>query len=207
VKRSPDGWLPAWCAIVAGLSGFLYAVSFILLPNISPRLSAVLSATFLLALGFFATGAFVGLHRRLRSAGPHAGTWALVLLMAGAFGAVTHGGYDLANQLHPPSALNTDLASQVDPRGLLTFAVTGLGLIVASSLMIRSEQSNGLGYLGFLSGILLLVLYLGRLIVLEPSSPVILIPALINGFILGPAWYLWLGIRLAGPHVVMQGEP
>jgi len=56
----------------------------------------------------------------------------------------------------------------------------------------------GFRYVGFFSGGLLVLLYLGRLIVLDPSSPVIAVPALLNGFVFGPLWYLWLGRALGG---------
>jgi hypothetical protein len=52
------------------------------------------------------------------------------------------------------------------------------------------------GYLAYLSAILLVVLYLGRLIVLDPTSPVILLPALLNGFLISPAFYLLVGMAL-----------
>jgi hypothetical protein len=50
--------------------------------------------------------------------------------------------------------------------------------------------------LAYLSAFLLVVLYLGRLIVLDPSNPVILIPVLLNGFVINPALYLLLGFAL-----------
>jgi hypothetical protein len=53
-----------------------------------------------------------------------------------------------------------------------------------------------LGYLTYLSAILLVALYLGRLIILEPTNPVILVPALLNGFLVNPAVYIWLGLTL-----------
>ena len=40
------------------------------------------------------------------------------------------------------------------------------------------------------------MLYLGRLIVFDASSPLILVPAVLNGFVVGPAWYIWLGLSL-----------
>jgi hypothetical protein len=52
------------------------------------------------------------------------------------------------------------------------------------------------GYLAYLLALLLVVLYLGRLIVLNPSNPVILIPALLNGFVVSPALYIVLGFAL-----------
>ena len=114
-----------------------------------------------------------------------------------AFGSTIHGGYDLANALNPPSTPNVDLPSQVDPRGLLTFGVAGLALVVISWLITSSGRlPRGLGYLGYLSAVLLIVLYLGRLIILSPASPIILGPALLNGFIVSPIWYVWLGLSL-----------
>ncbi|MBI5838774.1 MAG: hypothetical protein HZB19_01605 [Chloroflexi bacterium] len=55
---------------------------------------------------------------------------------------------------------------------------------------------KGLAYLGYLSATLMLVLYLGRLIILQAANLVIVIPALLEGFIVNPIWYLWLGLAL-----------
>jgi hypothetical protein len=46
------------------------------------------------------------------------------------------------------------------------------------------------------SAVLLIVLYLGRLIALDPTNLVILVPALLNGFLINPGWYIWLGAAL-----------
>jgi hypothetical protein len=40
------------------------------------------------------------------------------------------------------------------------------------------------------------VLYLGRLILLDPKNPVILVDAVVSGFVFNPLWYLWLGFGL-----------
>jgi hypothetical protein len=53
-----------------------------------------------------------------------------------------------------------------------------------------------LGYLGYLAGILGVILYLARLTVLDPTSPLILAPALLAGFIVNPIFYAWLGLTL-----------
>jgi hypothetical protein len=90
-----------------------------------------------------------------------------------------------------------DLPNPVDPRGLLTFGVAGAALFVVAWLISRSRQfPKGLGYLAYLSAVLLLALYLGRLIFLDPTSPVILVPALLNGFLVSPVFYVWLGLAL-----------
>lgn len=175
-------------AILAGLSGLLYAISFVVLK------SAGLSALFLMLGGLLTIPALTGLYSRVREAEPGFAMLALLLGVAGALGALLHGGYDLANVLNPP-AVNFNLAnlpSSVDPRGLLTFGVTGLGVLAFAWLLAKSGL-RGLSYLGYLLAVLLIVLYLGRLIILDPKNPLIAVVALISGFIVSPVWYVWLG--------------
>jgi hypothetical protein len=119
-----------------------------------------------------------------------------LLGIAGALGSAVHGGYDLANAINPPPAI-PDLPNPVDPRGLLTFGVAGAALFIVAWLILRGGQfSKGLGYLACFSAVLLVALYLGRLIILEPTSSVSLVPALLNGFLVNPALYNWLGLAV-----------
>jgi len=179
------------CGIGAGLAGFLYAVAFILLRN------DLLSALFLLLTGFIATAALVAVYHRLRSTDADFALWALLLGIVGALGATIHGGYDLANAINPPAGAPLDLPSQIDPRGLLTFGVAAIALFVVAWLIGKGRQLPiGLSYLGYLSALLLIILYLARLVILDPANPIILAPALLNGFLVNPAWYIWLGIIL-----------
>lgn len=179
-----------YCAVLAGMAGFLYSVAFIILR------SDVLSALFLLLGGLFATAALTALYERLRDTDSTFALWGLIFALAGAIGSAIHGGFDLSNALHPPAA-PTDLPNPIDPRGLLTFGFAGIGLFVFSWLILQSARfSKNFGYLGYLSAILMIILYLGRLIVLQATSPVIVIPALLEGFLVNPIWYIWLGIML-----------
>jgi hypothetical protein len=178
------------CAILAGVSGFLYAVAFVILQN------ALLSGLFLMLTGLLTTAALVAVYERLRETDASFALLALLLGVAGALGSAVHGGYDLANVVNPPPSM-PDVPNQADPRGLLTFGVAGTALFVVSWLIVRGRRfPRGLGYLGYVSAILLLALYLGRLIVLDPTSPVILGPALLNGFLVSPIFYVWLGLAL-----------
>lgn len=178
------------CAILAGVSGFLYAVAFVVLQ------SDLLSGLFLMLGGLLTTAALLAVYERLRETDASFALLALVLGVAGALGAAVHGGYDLANTVNPPPSL-PELPNPVDPRGLLTFGVAGLALFVVSWLIGRGGPfPRGLGYLGYLSAALLLALYLGRLIVFDPTNPAILVPALLNGFLVNPTFYLWLGMTL-----------
>ena len=119
--------------------------------------------------------------------------------LAGALAATLHGGYDLANAIHPPDQASS-LPSAIDPRGLGTFGIAGIAMLAFAYLMGRDASfPRNLSYLGYLSGALLIVIYLARLIILSATSPLVLLPAAIEGFIVNPAWYVWLGFALRRP--------
>ena len=106
-------------------------------------------------------------------------------------------GGTLLESIDPPVASNPDLPSAVDPRGLLTFGLSGLGTLAFAALLLRDARApRALAWLGVLSAVLSLALYLGRLIVLDPASPLIALPAVAAGFVVNPAWYTWLGVVL-----------
>lgn len=50
--------------------------------------------------------------------------------------------------------------------------------------------------IGYASGVLLVLIYISRLTILEASSLLVLAPAGIEGFIVNPVWYAWLGLVL-----------
>jgi hypothetical protein len=185
------------CAMLAGVGGLLYAIAFVIVARSAPALGAFLSALLLTCNGLLASSVMAALYQRLRSVNPAAALWALVLGSVGAIGATIHGGYDLANAFHPPAGLSTELPSQIDPRGLLTFGISGIALLINAWLIRRdSTFPRGLGLLTTLLGALLLLIYLARLIILSPADPILLVPVLLTGFLVNPAWYFWLGRRL-----------
>lgn len=179
------------CAILAGAFTLLYSISFILLIN------EPLSSFCLLVNGLLATAVLVAVYERLRTADPSFALWGLLLGLAGALGSALHGGYDLAAVLREHAAVDPNLPAAMDPRGLLTFGASGIGLWVFAWLIVRSKQlPQRLGYLAYAVAALQIILYLGRLIVFDAKNPVIVIPALLAGFIATPVFYLWLGITL-----------
>ena len=178
-------------AILTGIAGLLYSIAFIVLQ------SNLLSGLFLMLGGLFSTAAWVAVYHRLRETDASFALWALLLAIVGALGSAIHGGYDLANAISTPPSLPADLPNQIDPRGLLTFGVTGVALFVVAWLIGSGGAfPKGLSYLGYLLAVLVVILYLGRLIILSPTNPVILVPALLAGFLVNPAWYIWLGLVL-----------
>jgi hypothetical protein len=186
-----------WCAVLAAASGFLYSVSFVVLSRVWPWLGMYLSAKFLMLGGLLALPVMVGLYRRLKPVDESFALLGLLLGVAAALGSVLHGAYDLANALNAPGKLPDavgNLPSQVDPRGVATFLLAGLAVAVFAGLMGRGRgEWQRLGTTGLVLAALLVIVYLGRLVVLEPTSPLILLPAAVTGFVLNPLWYGWLG--------------
>ncbi len=85
----------------------------------------------------------------------------------------------------------------MDPRGLLTFAAAGIGLLILVWLVRRAGAlHNWIGALGLVVGALLILIYLGRLIILSPTNPLVAGLAGITGFLLSPGFYIGLGLWL-----------
>lgn len=183
--------MTSYTAIAAGIFALAYAYFFVVAKD------QTMYSLALLLLGLATLEVIVGIYGRLERINPDLARVATVLGVIGATGMTAHAGYDLANAINPPLGLNLELPSQVDPRGLLTFGFLGVAIIKISFLLEKSRNfPKGLAYLGFLSGALLVIIYLARLTVLDPTNPILLYPVLINGFILSPLWYIWLGYSL-----------
>ncbi len=194
MRSTPVDRTASLAAILAAVAGLVYSVAFVVLQN------ALLYSLCLMIGGLLAVVALVALFERLGQVDEQVARLGLVFGAVAALGATIHGGYDLANVLNPPAAVPEGVAglpSQIDPRGLLTFGVAGLAVLIAGLLMRRHPAfSRGFTALTFVLGALLIMVYLGRLIVLTPSSPLVLLPAALTGFIVNPLWYLLLGLNL-----------
>ena len=194
------------CALVAAVGSLAYSVAFVVLKN------AGLYSALLMIGGLVTAAVLVGVYSRVRAAGAEVAGLALLLGVIGAMGSLSHGAYDLANAIHPEAspaqviaatsskALAT-LPSEIDARGVMTFGIAGVAILLFSWLIARAGNlPRGLGYLGYLLGALLVIVYLGRLIVLDPTTSTgtiaVLAPAALTGLIVNPAWLFWLGAAL-----------
>jgi hypothetical protein len=185
------------CAISTGLFSFLFSISFIIVRSSSPFLGNILSYSFLTLGGLLATAPPIAIYFRLREDDKAFAVWAIALAIFGAFGFVLYGGYNLAVSIHPSPTSVSSLPSEIDPQGLLSYGMSGIGLFVISALIIRSERfPKGLGYLGYILAAMLVVFFLGRLIIADITNPIVLIPGVLSGFLLDPIWYVWVGLRL-----------
>jgi len=185
------------CAILAGIAGFGYSTAFVIYLHDASRRAAYVDDVLLLTGGLLSIAAFVAVYGRLRTADEGFALVGLLLAFAGAYGAMTHGAYDLANLVKPPASLAADVPSSTDPRGLGTFALIGVAVAIASMLIVRGgDLPRQLGYLGFLGAALLVFVYVGRLVILNPKSPGLHAAAVVSGFLVNPAWFIWLGLTL-----------
>ena len=180
--------MSSYTAYAAGITSLAYAYFFVFAKDVT------ISSLFLLITGLLATEVFIALFAKLKDVDEDFARIVMILGIFGSMGAAIHAGYDLANAINPPAVVNADLPNQVDPRGLLAFGVTGLAVLKASWLMTKSNFfPKNLAMLGFVSGALLVLIYVARLTILNPAHPTLLYPVLLEGFIVAPAWYLWLG--------------
>jgi len=179
-------------AIANAILALVYAVGFVFLKN------ANVYAPALLIGGVLSAVALTAVYSRIRSETSGFALLGLLFGFAGTIGAIVHGGYDLANLLNPPTgAPDASLPFPTDPRGLMTFGISGIGVLALSWATLRETAiPRRLAWLGIALGVLLIVVYLGRLIVLDPNSPLILAPAGLAAIIVSPLWYAWIGREL-----------
>ncbi len=194
MQAKPYARFSGYSAILAGILVFIYSIAFVLLQN---QLLYSLAQLFGGVLALFVA---IALYDRLKETGEAFALAALVLSVIGAAGSALHGGYDLANAINPPAASAAALASlpsPIDPRGLLTFGMAGLGLYLFARLMTQGNKfPKSLGTLAYILALLLLLTYLAQLIILAATSPLVLVPAALTGFIANPVFNIWLGSTL-----------
>ncbi|HET6745075.1 MAG TPA: hypothetical protein VFH90_04410 [Candidatus Limnocylindria bacterium] len=189
-------------AILAGVGGIVYSIAFLggIVLEWAPQLGAAVSASALMTGGLLGVTVLVAVYGRLKDTAPSVALLGFVLAAIGAGASTIHGGYMLANAIHPPLAdvlADAAIPNPVDPRGLMTFGVSGLALLV---LMLQSRRSGtlpvGLATLGAVVGIMLVIIYLGRLTIVVPTNPLVAVPAALTGLVLSPAFYILLGLEL-----------
>ena len=187
----------AGCAYLVGVGGFAYAVAFVALLRGSGEPAAVASAAFLLLGGVLATPVLVAVYTILRPTSPGMALWALAIGLAGSIGSAIHGGFDLANLINEPAGSGGGFPNAVDPRGLLTFGFAAVGTAAVAWLILRGRRlPRRIGLIAIVLAALLLVIYLGRLVLLDPEHPVLLAAAVATGFVVSPLWWIWLGAEL-----------
>lgn len=190
-----------WSAALTALAGLVFTVSFAIVVRDGTHSAKWISAGALLAVGIVGLTVWLALHHRLREPEPQFAALLLIIGIASSIGAALHGAYDLGVLAHPVGKVQ-DLPSAVDPRGLATFGLAGAALAGFGWLAGRNGQlPQLLARLAVIDGGLLIVLYVGRLTVLDPHANLIKVVALLSGLVLTPLFYAGFSREL------LAGEP
>jgi hypothetical protein len=183
-------------AVAVAAGGVAYSISFVLALKADSEPALRTGFVLLLLGGILGSAVLVGLYLRIRETDPGFAMLGLLLGTVGMLGSAIHGGFDLAASIDPGGSA-TGLPNAIDPRGLLTFGLTGLGvLVLAGSIRRAGDLPTGLGWLGTALGVLLVLIYLGRLLIVDPDHPLLLGLAAVTGIAVHPAWFVWLGLAL-----------
>lgn len=183
-------------AYLVAIGGVAYSILFVIAVKADSEAADTASWALLLVGGILSSAVLVALYQLLRETEAGFAMWGLLLGFVGAAGSVIHGGFELARVI--PDEVRVMLpGNPVDPRGLLTFGLAGTGLIVLSALIRRgSVLPSGLGTVGIALGVLLVLVYLGRLFIVDPNEPVLLGAAALAGLVAHPLFFVWLGRAL-----------
>ena len=175
----------AWAAAIGGIA---YGLFFVVIGNRG------VAAVLLLVGGVLTALLISGLSKSVETLNEPGARLAAMIGSIGAVGSSIHGGYDLAKLIHPPDEnLLADFPNPTDPRGLATFGLVGLAFLIVATLMATSDlYPRRLARLGQLLGVVMIVIYLGRLIILDPTNPIVRV-ALAAGVLSNTAFLVWLG--------------
>ena len=174
--------------------GVVYSVAFAVVVQRGAHWAQWTAAAALTAGGLVAVPVLVAVTSLLGDS-PDDAASARVALMVGAIAAVMtslHGAYDLAVLAHPQSATAGDI-SPVDPRGFATFALAGLTTAIIAGLARRDRRfPRWVPTICVALGAALVLTWIGRLTVLDPTSPWLRITTSVAA-VLNPIVYVGFG--------------
>lgn len=182
-------------SIAVGIGGFLYAVLFALIVAGTTDTVFQIWLGLLIVGGLLGTAVMVGLYEHLREVDHGLAMWAMLLGVVAGVGGAVHGADSLAHAVNPHLVSDPGDAGP-DPFGILRYAVAGIAALLFGWLILRGAVlPRGLGWIAVASGAVLLFIYVGRLYdFITPATKVTLVPPFLYGFVLHPAFYIWLGL-------------
>jgi hypothetical protein len=212
--RSGEGEMPtipvrrvaASCAYVASVLALAYSVTFAIVVKEGSRWASWTSTTVLAVGGLVALPVIVVIFQRVRVVDEGFALVALLLGTASAIGSTLHGVHDLAVLFNPPTSA-VELPNATDARGFATFGLFALSIALSSWLLVRTGLPHRFATLGYAASVSLLVVYIGRLTVLDPNTTWIAVAAVASGFVAVPLWYAWLARALVTEPADPLGAP
>lgn len=182
-------------AILVGVGGLAYGLLFGYIVLGAPNAVAITWNVLGLLGALLATSVSVALYYRLRDTDRGFALLALLLGLAASLGQLENSALALGGGLTPGIGKT---AAPSDPFGVFRFGLAGVALFVVGWLIVRGGAlPRGLGYLAEAGGILLVLVYLGRLTgVIDPATRITVLPPVLYGIVIHPWFYVWLGLTL-----------
>jgi hypothetical protein len=180
-----------WSALAAAAAGVTFTVAFSVVVREGDRWAKWVSAVTLAGGGLLTLPVLVALYARLREREPEFAFLGVLLGTVGVLATAAHGAFDVAGLSKRVKPDLSNVPSFVDPRGFATFGLTALALLVFGIIGLRrGGLDRAVARVAVLAAVLLVVLYVGRLTVLDPEANVIKATALISGLVVTPAFFL-----------------
>ena len=185
-------------AYLSGAIALAYSLTFGYYVREGANWAHYTASGLLVAGGLVGLPVLVALYQRLRAGDEGFALIALLIAAAAAFGSVLHGAHDVAVFANPDqSGSATAYPNFTDPRGFATFALFGLGLVVLSLLVRSVGFRAGTSAVGALTGVSTIVVYIGRVTVLDPQRWWVAIAAIASGVVGLPLWNVLVARDLA----------
>jgi len=180
-----------WSALAAAAAGLTFTVAFSVVVREGDRRAKWVSAVALAGGGLVTVPVLIALYALLREREPEFAFLGVLLGTVGALATTAHGAFDVAGLSKTVEPDLSSVPNFVDPRGFATFGLTALALLVFGVIGLRTGGlDRKVARIAVLAALLLVVLYVGRLTVLDPEANVIKATALISGLIVNPAFFL-----------------
>ncbi|MDE3091177.1 MAG: DUF4386 family protein [Chloroflexota bacterium] len=222
MKDNTLGKLGGTCSILVGISYIVVGITYVLLPleqragtgpaskffvSFAQNPTALIVEYWAFALGaILALAAVLAISDSVRSANEGWVRWTSNLAFLG-FGvtainffrllALTPGraaAYAAGDAAMKTALVATQADMALDPQGWLGFGAVGLWVLVVSVLALRGTAlPKLLAYDGIAVGVAYWLVVAGYVLGIET---LIAIAAGLGGVILGPIWYIWIGLRL-----------
>jgi hypothetical protein len=198
----------SWMAYLSAAVALAYSVSFGYYVREGDRWAQYTSSGLLIAGGIVGLPVLVALYLRVRHVDEGFAIVALVIALAAALGSVLHGAHDVAMFAHPDKvATSVDYPNFTDPRGFSTFALFGLGMIVLAAMSRAAALPKPIALVGALTGVLAVVVYIGRVTVVDPKRWWVAIAAIGAGVVGVPVWNVLVGRALRAGRAAAIAQP
>lgn len=194
-------------AYLSAAIALAYSVSFGYYVQEGDRWAQYTSSGLLMAGGLIGLPVLVAIYLRVRSIDEGFAIIGLIVATAAALGSVLHGAHDIAVFANPEVATGSpDYPNFTDPRGFSTFALFGLGMLVLAAMCRGARFPKAIPFVGAATGALTVIVYIGRVTVLDPKRWWVAIAAVGSGVIGVPVWNVLVArtLRRTAPLVARQ---